>query len=170
MALDCQACSWSNKQGLQKKMVRYHGIYRFQGWLVVRGGPKTARCCRKTWDEVCSIAVSFCRGPNHQRHFRWSVVASLVETRNSGRESSDHMLRGKVVDADPYRMREAVARHAEPGYRQEVSANVTKVRTCCLFYVCQCLECGGGTVKRFTRISDIVFTVSGSGHQVTGCR
>ena len=74
-------------------MVCHHGIDRFQGWLVVRGGPKATRCRRKTWDEVCKVAVFFSRGPDYQRHFRWSVVASLVETRNSGRESSNYIQR-----------------------------------------------------------------------------
>ena len=133
MALDCETCSWSNKQGLQKKMVCYHGIYCFQGWMVVRGRPKATRCCRKTRDEVCIVTDSFCRSPDYQRHFRWSVVASLVETRNSGRKSSDYMLRGKVVNIDPCRMRKAVARHVEPGYRQEVSPTSCKSLTCAYF-------------------------------------
>ena len=68
-------------------MVRYNGIDCFQGWLVIRGGPETARCCRKTWYKVRSVIISFCGGFDYQRHFRWSLVASLVETRNSGRES-----------------------------------------------------------------------------------
>jgi len=133
MAFDCKACSWSNKQGLQKAVVCYHGIYCFQGWLVVGRRPKAARCRRKARDEVRIVTVTFCRAPNHQRHFRWSVVASLVETRNSGRESSDCMLRGKGANGDPCRMRKAVARHVEPGYRQEVSATSHKSRTCVYF-------------------------------------
>ena len=40
-------------------MVCYHGFDCFQGWLVVRGGPKTPRCCRKTWDEVCNVTGFF---------------------------------------------------------------------------------------------------------------
>lgn len=40
-------------------MVCYHGFDCFQGWLVVRGGPKTPRCCRKTWNEVCNVTVFF---------------------------------------------------------------------------------------------------------------
>jgi len=75
----------------------------------------------------------FCRVTDYQRHFRWSVVASLVETRNSGRKSSDYMLRSKVVNTDPCRMRKAVARHVEPGYRQEVSPTSHKSRTCVYF-------------------------------------
>ena len=75
----------------------------------------------------------FCRGTDYRRHFRWSVVASLVETRNSGRKSSDHMLRSKGANVDPCRMRKAVARHVEPGYRQEVSATSRKSRTCAYF-------------------------------------
>ena len=75
----------------------------------------------------------FCRVTDYQRHFRWSVVASLVETRNSGRESSDYMLRSTVVNVGPRRMRKAVAGHVEPGYRQEVSAASRKSRTCVYF-------------------------------------
>jgi len=75
----------------------------------------------------------FCRDTDYQRHFRWSVVASLVETRNSGRELSDHMLRGMVANIYLCRMRKAVARHIEPGYRQEVSATSCKSRTCAYF-------------------------------------
>lgn len=72
-------------------MVRYNGIDCFQGWLVIRGGPKTTRCCRKTWYKVGSVITSFfCSGvSNYPLRFRWSVVASLVETRNSGRELLD---------------------------------------------------------------------------------
>lgn len=109
-------------------MVCYHGINRFQGWLVFRGGQEAPGCRRKAWNKVCSVVVSFCRGPDRQRHFRWSVVASLVETRNSGRESPSCILWLKDIDVCPCRMRKAVARYAEPCYRQEVSATSHKFR------------------------------------------
>ena len=50
----------------------------------------------------CVLSPSFfCRGPDHRHHFRWSVVASLVETRNSGRESSTYTLRERRCKHSP---------------------------------------------------------------------
>ena len=92
----------------------------------------------------------------------WKPVTVVVST-------SDYMLQRTVVDVDRCRMRKTVARHTEPRYRQEVSATSHRSRTMRLSYVYQCLERGGGTVKRFARISDIVFTLSNLGHQVAGC-
>ena len=114
-------------------MVCYHGINCFQGRLVVRRGPKATRCRRKTRDKVCSVTTSFYQGPDYQRYFRWSVVASLVETRNSGRKSSNCVLGDKVDTVYSRRMRKTVARYAEPFYRQEVSATSHWYRTCAYF-------------------------------------
>ena len=60
-------------------------------------------------------------GSDYRRLSRWSVVASLVETRNSGRESLKIRYRGDFINVDSCRMRKTLARHVEPRYRPEVS-------------------------------------------------
>lgn len=60
-------------------------------------------------------------------------MASLVETRNSGRESSIVCYGDSIVDVGSHRMCKALARYVEPCYRPEVSATSYGPRTCADF-------------------------------------